>query len=298
MRRGLATLAIMLALAPGGAAHDAERPVELLVCAPGFPGTPAQAKSVMDALAAAIARGAGWAEGRVRARYVAIEAEGVAVLKERRPALLLATLPFYCKHQALIRGELVAATQVAGKPTETIRVVAPPTCQGDGLTALRGKRLTGCRLDDPDFLTRVVFAGALDARKDLTLIDGKRTLRALTLATEGEADALLLADEEWGLLQTPELAPRVAGWRTLFRSAALPVAPVVALGATPEAKPDATLAAAVRRALLALHATDDGKRLCERLRVTGFVQPDPAPYAAAVKRYHPPADGEGDARDD
>jgi len=273
-----------------GVAQEAERQVELLVCAPGFPGTPEQAKGVMDALAAAIARGAGWGEGRVRARYVATEVEGVTALKQRRPALLLPTLPFYCKHHALIRGELVAASKLADKPTEAFRVVAPRAFQGDGLAALRGKRLTGTRIEDPNFLSRVVFAGALDARRDLTLVDGKRTLRALKLATEGEADALLLSDDEWRLLQTPELKPRLDGWRTVFESAALPSAPMVALGATPEAKPDAALVAAVQRALLALHAGDEGKKLCERLRVTGFAKPDPTPYAAVVKRYHRKAD--------
>jgi hypothetical protein len=298
----LAGLCACVALATGGAAQDSEpsppparddASVELLVCAPGFPGTPEQAKATMDALAVAITRGAGWPEGRVRARYVTAEAEGVSALKTRRPALLLATLPFYCKHHALVRGELVAASLLAGKATEAFRIVAPPAFPGEGLAALRGRRLTGTRLEDPDFLTRLVFAGTLDARRDLTLVDGKRTLRALKLAGDAAADALLLSDEERRLLQTPELKPRLEGWRTLFESEPLPSAPVVALGTAPAATPDATLVAAVRRALLALHGSDEGRKLCERLRVTGFGPADPTAYAAAVKRYHPPADGEG-----
>ncbi len=67
----------------------------VVVCAPGYPGSTAEAQPAMDGLAAAIIAETGWDAAAVRAVYFETEEGGVASLEETDVALMLVTLPFF-----------------------------------------------------------------------------------------------------------------------------------------------------------------------------------------------------------
>ena len=67
----------------------------VVVCAPGYPGSTAEAQPAMDGLAAAITAAAGWDTAAVRAVYFETEEGGVASLQSPDVALMLVTLPFF-----------------------------------------------------------------------------------------------------------------------------------------------------------------------------------------------------------
>ena len=75
----------------------------LVVCAPHYPGSTADAQPTMDALAAAVAGAAGWPAGSLTAEYHGTEAEGVARLARPDAALALVTEPFFVEHAAALK---------------------------------------------------------------------------------------------------------------------------------------------------------------------------------------------------
>lgn len=263
-------------------------PSELLVCAPGYPGTPKQAQAIMDELAKQITRRALWQPGRLTARYVPTEVEGLEAIKQR-PAWLLTTTEFYCKHVKAIDGEVIAATQLKGGASERFALMLPAdTPSNDLFSILKGRTLWGTRLLDPQFVERVGLIDLLPIRSLCDVQRQQRTLRAVKEATRAPAtSALWLSDAERELLATPAQQAKLEGWSVVRETDPIPSAPVIALhdrrvsGAAP-ARLDA-----FKQALYSLNSTDEGKALCAQMRMRGFITPDTAKYDAAVQRYHP-----------
>src|SRR3954471_6604558 len=69
----------------------------LVVCAPGYPGSRAEAQPTMDALAQALSNESGI---ELRAVYEETEAAGLERIKAKDAALLLSPLPFWFVHRA------------------------------------------------------------------------------------------------------------------------------------------------------------------------------------------------------
>src|SRR5690348_9775660 len=81
----------------------------LVVCAPGYPGSRAEAQPTMDALAQALSRESGL---EVRAVYEETESAGLTRLAQKDAALLLSPLPFWFVH----RQELKLTARLAAVP--------------------------------------------------------------------------------------------------------------------------------------------------------------------------------------
>ncbi len=268
-------------------------PTELLVCAPGRPGTAKQAQAIMDELAKQLTARAGWQPGRLTARYVATEKEGLEAIA-KRPAWLLTTTEFYCKHVKAIDGELIAATQLKEGMGERFTLLVPATTSTDDASAaLRGRALYGTRLLDPVFATRVALRNTLSLEELCDVQRQKRTLRAVKKATaEPATSALWLSHAEHALLQTPRHTQRLADWKPLLVTQPVPSAPLLALNGRANGGPDDIRVPQLKQALYALNSTDEGKALCTKMHMLGFAKPDAATYAAAVQLYHPKNDGE------
>ena len=72
---------VLALLASSAAASTPPTPLTLVICAPGYPGSTAEAQPSMDTLAAAVSRAAGWPVGTVKAEYQETEAGGIARFK-------------------------------------------------------------------------------------------------------------------------------------------------------------------------------------------------------------------------
>ena len=95
------------------------------MCAPGYPGSTAEAQPAMDGLAAAITAAAGWDTAAVRAVYFETEEGGVASLQSPDVALMLVTLPFFLEHRVELdlRPQLMAVPS-GREPLEPWSLVA------------------------------------------------------------------------------------------------------------------------------------------------------------------------------
>lgn len=241
-------------------------PASIVFCAPGYPGSSAEAQATMDAFAAALAKVA----GPVRAVYHETEAAGLAAIREDA-ALAVVPLPFFVKHAAAL--DLVprlAAVPAETGATETWtlvaragRIAAPSDLAGWEIVSIAGY--------SPDFVRRVALEGFGPLPAELKIAPSGLVLSALRRAAQGGNVAVLLDGAQGAALSGLPFAKDLA---VVHRSKPLPVSVVARVGSkTPPARIEA-LARAMRGV--------DGAILAS-LRLSGFVEPDAAALDAARK---------------
>lgn len=195
----------------------------MVVCAPGYPGSTAEAQPAMDGLAGAVADAAGWERGRFGAEYFETEQGGLDRLAAADAGLGMFTLPFFLEHRAALdlRSVLMAVpegrraeepwTLVAGTGT----VKRPQDLDGWTLVSLAGY--------SEAFVRGPVLGdwGRLPDSVQITFSSG--VLTALRRAARGDQVAVLLDAEQAEAL--PSL-PFAGDLEVVHRSRPLPVSVV------------------------------------------------------------------------
>jgi hypothetical protein len=255
---GLA-LAVLLGFAPASVAA-AETPRAIVFCAPGFPGTTAQAAATMQAFARAAAKAAGLPETAVEAEYHESEASGVERLRQDDAVVALVTLPFYAKHRDdLGLTPRLAALGAAGVK-ETYGLVARRGALASA-AALAGYEIAGVPAFAPDFVRAVILPELGEPPASASIRFTSRVSSALVRAAEGEKVAVIVDGEQLAALPKH---PRAAELEVVARSQPLPgsvVCEVAARGGA--AKP-------LLEALDRLRRSQDGAAALESIRLTGF----------------------------
>ena len=248
----------------------------LVFCAPGYPGTGADAQPLVDDFATATARAAGLPQGSLSAVYDPDEKSDLERLARPEAVLAFMPWPFYVQHAAQLH--LVPLVQAEVDPagaTQRWTLVAhaghaaPPA-------GLAGLNLISTAAYAPDFMHSVIAPGPWPA--GVTLTASGQMLSGLRRAANGDAVALLLDQEQAAALSG---LPFAAQLQAIATSQPVPVALIAVVGG----RLPAARAQAVKAALLKLGATAEGASTLGRLRLKGFVAPNlPAPPAAASTR--------------
>lgn len=262
-----ATLALFAALAGPSSRAFAEPPVTVVACAPGYPGTSAEAQPAMDAFAAALTKAAGWAPGQVVAFYAPTEKEGLTRFAEA--AVGLVALPFFVQHgRALGMTPHLVVEQKGLGPTERWTLVAK---KGRVARPAELARMTVFSIAGyaPGFV-RNVLAPEWRLPEATQVTASAQVLSALRRASQGEDVAVLLDGAQGNALAT---LPFAAELDVVARSAPLPAALVVTVGK----RPGAARWAVLEKALLALPSDLSGVAALEGIRMVGF-----APASAAT----------------
>ena len=141
--RAETALAIFLARGAsgrGGRGAARLRPTTaFVVCAPGYPGSTAEAESVMDAFAEAVAAAAGQPRGALSAEYHETEAGGLERLARPDAGFVFAPLPFFLAHEADLH--LVARAQAVMQGGEASEVYSLVAGEGKRERPRRARRL-------------------------------------------------------------------------------------------------------------------------------------------------------------
>ena len=217
-----AALGVLLIGWPGQAAD-----LTMVVCAPGYPGSTAEAQPAMEGFAKAVTAAAGWVDDDLAAEYFESEDGGMTRFAAPDAGLGLVTLPFFLEHRVELglQPEMLAvpsgrATQepwslVAGKGA----VNQPADLDGWQLVSLAGHSETfvrGPALGDwgelPPTLT-ITFSGAV--------------LSSLRKAARGDKIVVLLDAEQAGAL---DRLPFADDLEIVHRSPPLPVSVVCSIG--------------------------------------------------------------------
>src|SRR5260370_13883502 len=160
-------------------------PITLVVCAPGYPGGPAEAQPVMDALARPLAGSARLPPTSLAAVYEGTAQGCLRRLAEKDAAVLLSTLPFYLDHEQALRlvPRLMAAPK-DGEPLERWTLVTGK----DHSPSLAGYTVQSSAAYSPRF----VRAAAPNLPPDVVIVASSAVLSALRLSATCEKVPRLL----------------------------------------------------------------------------------------------------------
>jgi hypothetical protein len=255
-------------------------PLTLVVCAPGYPGSTAEAQPSMDALADAVSASVGWPAGTVKAEYRETEEGGLAKYRGTAPTLALVPLPFYLEHgHELKLAARLQAIPKDGKATDVWTLVAKKgrvTAAG----SLAGWKIVSLAAYAPEFVRNVALASWGKLPADVTFVASGQVLSALRKASSGENVAALLDGAQTASL--PSL-PFAQDLDAVASSPPLPAIVLCTVG--PSLGP--VDAKRLTAGLLKLNESPAGSAALDAVRLVRFVPADDKALAAARKAYTP-----------
>lgn len=199
----------------------------MVVCAPGYPGSTAEAQPAMEGFATAVSAAVGWEADAFGAEYFETEDGGVSRLAAQDAGLGLVTLPFFLEHSDALdlQPEMLAVPtgHEAGESWSLVagagRIEKPDDLDGWQLLSLAGHSeafVRGPALGDwgelPPTVT-IVFSGAV--------------LSALRKAARGDEVVVLLDAEQTAAL---DRLPFADDLEVVHQSRPLPVSVVCSIG--------------------------------------------------------------------
>lgn len=288
---GLLVLAFPALPAPAAAAPpptpapDTARPDPVIViAAPGFPGTTAQAQPTMDRFAAALAATSSRSATALATAYFESETAGMAALARPAARYALVPLPFYLKHADAARLTPRLLVDEGGGSAQSWSLAAARGKVQDA-AGLGGWEILGTPGYAPGFV-RMALAGWGKIPADTRVAPSAGILSALRRAASGEARVAVFLDRaQAAALPTLPFAPSLD---VVATSPELPSTLVCTVGA-PGSGRSAGGADPVLEALLHLHESKDGAAALQAMRMQrflpldqGLLPPLRAAYAAAT----------------
>jgi len=269
---------VLALLASSAAASTPPTPLTLVICAPGYPGSTAEAQPSMDTLAAAVSRAAGWPVGTVKAEYQETEAGGIARFKGKAPTLALVPLPFYLEHASELK--LTPRVQAVLKDAHDTEVWTLVAKKGrvTGPGSLAGWKIASLAAYAPEFVKNVALGGWGALPADVELVETGQVLSALRKAASGENVAVLLDGTQSASLSS---LPFAADLETVAKSPALPTSVLGTIG--PALGP--IDAKRLTTGLLKMADTPDGAAALDAVRLARFVPLDDKALAQARRSY-------------
>ncbi|MFL5373264.1 MAG: hypothetical protein ACJ78T_04685 [Myxococcales bacterium] len=239
----------------------------LLVCAPGYPGSTAEAQPAMDGLARALSTSAHLTEGSLSAVYEE-KAEGcLERLAQKDTALVLAALPFFLEHEKRLKltGRLMAVPQ-DGEALQRWTLVAgkehPASLTGFTVQSTAG------------YSKRFVHAMAPSLPRDVQIVASSTVLSSLRKAANGEKVAVLLDGAESAAVSKLPFAASLANVE------ASPPVPV-ALIATVDKRIDGARWKTLQAAFVGLSKDASAAEALQGVRTSAFVPLDSKALSAA-----------------
>jgi hypothetical protein len=243
----------------------------LLVCAPGSPGSTAEAQPAMDAIARSTAKAAHLPAGSLTAVYEETEAGCLRRLAEKDTALLLATLPFFLAHDQELRLKpRLSAMPQGGEALQRWTLVTGK----DHPASLEGYTVQSSAGDSKRFVHAV--APKLPAKVDIQAAG--TVLSGLRRAANGEKVAVLLDGSQATAMGTLPFASSLAAVET---SPPIPVAVI----ATVAKRMDERRWNELEAAFLRLAEDRAARDALDGVRMTGFLPLDEKALAAARAAY-------------
>ncbi len=182
----VATLLCLTSTSALGQVTDARK---FLICHTGSVATAEDAQPYIDGFGSYLAKRLGWGEGTWEVRFENKRKKGVGALREWTPAYATLSLGIFLEKEKSERLKPLVMARVNGRTNNKYYVLVQKGAV-KSLDELAGKSLAGSVVDDPDFLSKVVFAGKLDAGKHFVLQQTARPLRAIRKVTKGKLDVV------------------------------------------------------------------------------------------------------------
>lgn len=262
MKSRFKRLALAIALLATTSAVSAAAPSnQIVVCAPGSPGSTSEAQPTMDAFAAALSASS---KTPLTAVYDPADEGGVKRLQDA--GIGIVSLPFFLAHadQLQLHARLVAVQQ--GRPALDTWSLVAQKGKYKSAADLRGVKVVSNAAFAPGFVKGNVLGGV-----DVQPQQASAVLSPLRKAASGEAIAVICDGPQTAALATLPFKDQL---EVIAHSPAMPAGLVVTIDARAPAWPP------IEKALLAL----DSKAL-DSVHMARFEKLDDAVLAAARKAY-------------
>lgn len=258
--------ACLLAAAGVRAAPDA---LQIVVCAPGSPGTTDEARPSVDAFATAVS-----AKARVPVTAVYDPSEDGGAKRLAQAGIGIVSLPFFLKHEKALglHARLIAVQK--GRPAlEKWALVAQKGRVKDA-AGLAGFTLMANTAFAPAFIRGVVLGSYGKLPADVKLVQSVAILSALRRAANGDPIAVVADGPQEASLAS---LPFAAKLDVVTRSPPVPAGLVVTI----DARVSAAQWKPVEAALLGLHGEETGAHALAGVQMDRFVALDEKALDAA-----------------
>lgn len=259
------------------AASAAPKPETIVVCYPGGSLNAKDATGAMDSMLRVVERVGQWPENSFSSVFITKPDECRKQMAEKKPKFAITSLGLYLELRDQHSLMPVVQPKIKGRTSERYRVMVQKD-KYKSLDELKGKTLGGTVLEEPSFISRIVFAQKYDLASFFVLKPSNQAIRALRALDKGELDAVILNEQQFGALGALQMAVLL---EAVFTSEEIPLMGVVA---------NSTIAAEEERArfgkaLEGMCADTEGKKLCELFGVESFVSVDAAVFEPMVKLW-------------
>ncbi len=270
--RCIVAAAGVAAAGPGSVASAAPE-TNIVVCAPGSPGSTDDARAAMDEFAAAATAKSGVP---LTAVYEPSDAGGVARLADA--GIGLVSLPFYLEHRTELGLHARLGVVEKGRPVLDRWVLVAEKGRVKTAEGLAGFTIASNAAFAPKFVRGVIEAslGALPA--NVKLEQTRAVISALRRAANGEPVAVLLDGSQSDALAT---LPFAAKLEAIARSPAMPVAVV----ATVDARISDSRWRKIEHALVGMAADKAAATALDSIQIARFGPVDGAALTAADQLY-------------
>lgn len=258
------------------AAHAGPRDFVIHVTRMG--GDTEAAAPYVDKFLAYVESEGGWPKGSSKGKFLDSRKETLAYIESAKPGYGFLEPPMYFELRKSHALEPIVQVESKDLWSAHLHVVVKVPA---ALTDLRGKSLWTTLGDSPQYLSKVVLPGKIDARTFFSLKTIGQAMKGVRAVLRGEADATLVDDEQF------EAAKKMDGGaalRSVYDSPPLPPLTVVAFGknSRPEERK------ALTKVLLDMCGTPKGGEVCKEMHISRFAPLKASVVLDAQKRYEAP----------
>ena len=242
--------------------------LKALICAPGGPGSTAEAQDRLNSFFGAFGT---LVDLEITGEYHNTVMGCEAYIRDHSPAFGIFSLPLFLDWQKSRKLGVIGEVITEGEAEGRYYIVARA---GGSLSDLRGKTLVTKHWDQVGFLSSVAFHGEIDL---LAHFKGKKMssgLRAIKKVSQGKADAALLDHAEFSSLPSLPLPMELVPVATSY---SIPGAPLVMIGKHPGVEK------ALKKGLSRLCVAE--KSACKALQLRQINPVGSTHYKEAAKLY-------------
>jgi hypothetical protein len=258
------------------AANAAPNPETIVVCYPGGSVNVKDATGAMSSMLRVVERVGQWPENSFNSVFTSKSDECRKLMIEKNPKFAIISLGLYLDMRTRHNLLPVVQPRIKGRTGEHYRVMVRKD-KYKNLDELKGKTLGGTVLEEPMFISKIVFAGKYGP-DSFILKPSNQAIRALRALGKGELDAVMLNEQQFGGLGSLHLE---APLEAVFTSEDIPLMGLVA-DSTDTTEEERTR---LGKALEEMCTDTEGKKLCELFGVESFAEVDAAVYEPMVKLW-------------
>jgi hypothetical protein len=237
-------------------------PTPIVVCYPGGPVKDQEANNAMGSMLRVLERVGQWSKGNFDSIFTTKAEECKKLIHEKKPAFSIVSLGLFLELRDQEQLLPIVQPKIKGKSTEVYRLLIQKG-KYKTLQDLKDKSVSGTPLEEPLFISRIVFKGALDPAAFFKMKPTRQALSALRSLDKGDLDAVLVTEQQYSALNGLPLARQM---EVLFSSDSIPLMGVAASEKMTSPEDRRRFA----NALSNMCADEEGKKMCELFGVDSF----------------------------